>query len=308
MSKMASGIILTFLLVNIGIVFSANGLTPTTQQVFPGWDVLYSADNLPNESDPSWWLIESFSDDSGIVTLSDGILVLNTVSEDQVWTYGRGWNADNSIGTTVEVRLKVDPEELEEGGVSVSIYDGTFYQIVQVYKDRLRFWRPSLDIYYFETTDDFHVYRFLIKGNSFKVFIDEYLATEMILDKTETYSGIWWGDYVGGWKSRGKAYWDYVAYTTKGAFEPLPMNPLEALEKLIEAIEKWNLPRGTENSLAAKLEGAIHLLGIGNENGAIHKLMDFINQAEAQRSKKLSDNQADYLTAEAQRILNLIEG
>jgi len=67
------------------------------------------------------------------------------------------------------------------------------------------------------------------------------------------------------------------------------------------------LPIGTENSLTSKLEEAILLLSNGNENGAIHKLMDFICQVEALRSKgKLEDWQADHLTTKAQTIIYII--
>jgi len=85
-------------------------------------------------------------------------------------------------------------------------------------------------------------------------------------------------------------------------------NPELLIQRLNETIETWNLPKGTENSLTSKLEGALHLLDIGNENGAIHKLMGLINQAEALRGKKLPDEQANYLIAEAQRIIDLING
>jgi len=90
--------------------------------------------------------------------------------------------------------------------------------------------------------------------------------------------------------------------------EPWTPSPEETIQKLIETLETWNLLKGTKNSLKAKLKGAIHLLVIGNENGAIHKLMDFMNQVEALRGKKLNHDQADYLIAETQRIINLIEG
>ena len=96
-------------------------------------------------------------------------------------------------------------------------------------------------------------------------------------------------------------------YPLMEPWTPKPSTPLEALEELIETIETETLHRGTENSLTAKLKGAIHLMGIGNENGAIHKLMGFINQVEAQRGKKLTDDQADYLTTEAKRIIDLIK-
>jgi len=55
------------------------------------------------------------------------------------------------------------------------------------------------------------------------------------------------------------------------------------------------------------LRDATHLLDIGNENGAVHKLLDLISQVEALRGKKLTNEQADYLTSEAQRIIDLIK-
>jgi parallel beta-helix repeat protein len=87
----------------------------------------------------------------------------------------------------------------------------------------------------------------------------------------------------------------------------LSLNPEESIQRLMETIESWNLVKGTENSLTSKLEEAIHLSNIGNENGAIHKLTDFMNQVEALREKKLTIERADYLTAEAQRIIDLIK-
>ena len=68
-----------------------------------------------------------------------------------------------------------------------------------------------------------------------------------------------------------------------------------------------DLPKGTENSLTRKLDASLHLLSKGNENGAIHKLMDFINQVEALKGKKLTEEQANQLISEAQRIINLIQ-
>jgi len=83
---------------------------------------------------------------------------------------------------------------------------------------------------------------------------------------------------------------------------------IEAVEDLIETIEAWSLRRGTEKSLTSKLNDVIHLLGKGNDVGAIHKLMDFMKQVEALSEKKLMNDQADYLIAEAQKIIDLIQG
>jgi len=81
----------------------------------------------------------------------------------------------------------------------------------------------------------------------------------------------------------------------------------DRIQRLIETIKSWNLNKGTERSLVSKLEDVLHLLEIGNGNGAIHKLTDFINEVEALRGDKLTNEQADYLVFEAQIIIELIE-
>lgn len=87
-----------------------------------------------------------------------------------------------------------------------------------------------------------------------------------------------------------------------------PATPEELVQELIETIETSNIPKGTKSGLNRKLEDALRLLEKGSEEGAIHKLMDFINQVEAQRGKKLTNDQADQLVEEAQGIIDLIEG
>lgn len=79
------------------------------------------------------------------------------------------------------------------------------------------------------------------------------------------------------------------------------------IQDLIEKMKSWNLHKGTQRSLIQKLEDSKHLLNQGNENGAAHKLMDFVNQVEASRESTLTNEQADYLISEAQRIIDLIK-
>ena len=87
-----------------------------------------------------------------------------------------------------------------------------------------------------------------------------------------------------------------------------PWSPPTMIKTLIRTVKFWNLSEGTENSLTSKLKGALHHLDMEKENGAVHKLMIFINKVEASRLRKLTSNQADYLTTEAQRIIDLING
>lgn len=83
---------------------------------------------------------------------------------------------------------------------------------------------------------------------------------------------------------------------------------MDEIRRLIEVIRTWNLPKGTEKSLISKLEDALHLLEMGNEDGAVSELRSFISKVEALRGKKLTNEQADYLVSEAQRIIGLFSG
>ena len=91
-------------------------------------------------------------------------------------------------------------------------------------------------------------------------------------------------------------------------WSPKPSSPVEATQELIETTESWNLPKGIETSLTAKLNNAIHLLNKGNAKGATHKLIVFVNKVEVLRGKKLTNEQVSYLISQAQRIIDLIKG
>lgn len=81
-----------------------------------------------------------------------------------------------------------------------------------------------------------------------------------------------------------------------------------SVNELIETIENWRLLRGTERSLIAKLNAAGHMLDMGKEDGAIRKLTAFTDRVQMLRGKILTNEQADYLTSEAQKIIDQIEG
>jgi hypothetical protein len=85
-------------------------------------------------------------------------------------------------------------------------------------------------------------------------------------------------------------------------------SPAEATEVVIESIEELDLPQGTENSLISKLESAIDSLEDGQDNAAVNKLEAFMNQVEAQRGKKLTEEEADKLIADVQAIIDNVQG
>lgn len=137
-------------------------------------------------------------------------------------------------------------------------------------------------------------------GNCWMDYTDEDTHSGPLQDRPGS-DGIWDNRYVIDANNRDN-------YPLVEPWSSELQSPSEALEELIKTIDTWNLPKGTENSISFKLKGAIHLLDMGNENGAVHKLMNFMNQVEALRGKKLGEEQANYLMADAQRIIDLIEG
>jgi probable HAF family extracellular repeat protein len=66
---------------------------------------------------------------------------------------------------------------------------------------------------------------------------------------------------------------------------------------LINMVQNFNLPHGISRSLLAKLREATEALGHGERDDARENLRAFLHEVAAQRGKKLSDKQANTLTA-----------
>jgi hypothetical protein len=97
---------------------------------------------------------------------------------------------------------------------------------------------------------------------------------------------------------------DDIPFTAEDGY----FNNITPIHELIETIESWNLHKGSEKSLIAKLKGAGHMLDMGKEDGAIRKLNVFIDRVQMLRGRTLMDGQADHLMSEAQGIIDLIQG
>lgn len=74
-------------------------------------------------------------------------------------------------------------------------------------------------------------------------------------------------------------------------------------ENLIAVIEDWDLPGGTENSLIARLRSANRALLEHDWLTMNKRLYAFIDRCEKMRGTKLTEEQADYLIAEAEWII-----
>jgi len=87
------------------------------------------------------------------------------------------------------------------------------------------------------------------------------------------------------------------------------LTPQEAIQNLIDQVADLNLQQGIDNSLDAKLDAAFKALDDVNENNdvaAINALQAFINAVEAQRGKKISDEDADALIATVNDIIAML--
>lgn len=89
----------------------------------------------------------------------------------------------------------------------------------------------------------------------------------------------------------------------------ISQDALELLNDLIQQVTAIDLNSGNKNSLLVKLDSALKILQDGDEDNdalAIHSLQAFINAVEAQRGKKISQEDADDLIVDAQQIIDML--
>lgn len=112
--------------------------------------------------------------------------------------------------------------------------------------------------------------------------------------------------YVTGWSYGSGTSQDYA--TVK--YSPVQITtPAEGISELITLVESFNLKRGIENSLDAKLQNVLAALvaaNAGQRQDAINKIQAFINEVEAQRGDRLTNEQADILVEMANAIILLL--
>lgn len=95
---------------------------------------------------------------------------------------------------------------------------------------------------------------------------------------------------------------DAAGNTSSSSFNVYVRGATEQLTGLGGLIESFNLPKGTSNSLEAKLRDAQAAISAGDTNRACSDMEDFINHARAQSGKKLTASQADQLISPAMQL------
>lgn len=86
------------------------------------------------------------------------------------------------------------------------------------------------------------------------------------------------------------------------------IDTIGGLQIVIETLPDKVLSNETKNSLVSKVDNALKSTDKEKDNSAINQLRAFINEVNAQRGKKMSEEAADMLIEYANNIITQIEG
>jgi hypothetical protein len=100
---------------------------------------------------------------------------------------------------------------------------------------------------------------------------------------------------------------DYLPLHLYEAPELTPIEKLEILKEYVDGLDEEDADASTKHVLDVKLDNVINKLDKGDDDKAIKKLEGFIKFVGImERQDKLGDEQAEYITNEANRIIELI--
>jgi hypothetical protein len=238
------------------------------------WDHEYTADVEPEAV--GWTISENAVGD--LANASGGVLLLDTTPENAWWWYTYSWGASNSVGATFEARLKVESSNF---GIKVFVRDGTYWEGIVIFPDRIMLFSDTFNVYFMDTTDSYHTYRFTVKNNDYMIYVDDVLRINGTgQHNVGTGSNVCsfgdTDDIPPGYD--GKSEWDYVRFNVSGAFPPLPYGynlngSITSTEISLPSGLSWNslfinkTEPGSENSInVSVLDGATNQPIQGYEN------------------------------------------
>ena len=161
-------------------------------------------------------------------------------------------------------------------------------------------------IYAFFWADDNNIYHNNFIDNTIQVYT--YYATNT-WDNGYPSGGNYWSDYTGSdTNNDGIGDTPYVISLSENDNYPLmtAWGPEDSIDELIDDIEAMELHVGMEDSLVSKLEEVLDSIAEEEYKAASNQLGAFINQVEAQRGKKLTEEQADQLVTAAEIVIYML--
>lgn len=209
---------------------SISGLDPSSARVYwstdggvtwgpSGWDCTYSGVALPTASSPAWTVAEG-SESYGSIVSPDLLRVNdNSIVGGSKIKWSRSWGASPANGTTVLVKARCASASDDLTYVcNVFVEDGARREVLKILPDRI-VTAESGQTYMLDGTQ-WHTYRMTTSGSTFRIYVDDNPAAVLTgtMGATTSENRVMFGS--GGSSGKQDIYFDYVNYSTQGAFAP----------------------------------------------------------------------------------------
>lgn len=182
------------------------------------WTKKTEMNNMP--STEGWTLTGGGYKTSAYV--SEGILYLYSIGNNNFIQYYRNWVTNNSVGTTVEAKMRKGSTSEICAYLSLEIFDGT-REIIGIL-DSYGFKIYGTGVYLSGDPFNFHTYRITLKNDIAKVYIDGNCKKTFTPPLDSSSPKIRFGKPVTDYYLSSE--WDYVYYSTEGAFPPTHLLPI----------------------------------------------------------------------------------
>lgn len=176
------------------------------------WDFIYEGDYLPDTNLPEWDAFKAeMIPDVCEITGDNELHMTDTDSTVCFFQYA----VDNAEAATVEARIKV----LSQSGAGYSLFfgieDGAIYTWVHLFPDRIEL--EGGDSFAVDMTE-YHTLRIARDGDNVDIYVDGAGVIAGVPGGTGDRLDIVFG--TGSTSGTSESYWDYLAFTTAGAFSP----------------------------------------------------------------------------------------
>jgi hypothetical protein len=159
---------------------------------FDQYFVQYEADSLPENSEPSWTLVD---DGSVPVSFSGSKLSINAVAPDSVFWYLVESSFDAVVPVEIEARLKIVSSTADTNkGFQLSVFNGT-----SQFTSWIRAASCNIDnaaSVIFDFTDAYHTVRLVTAGDACRLYVDGYLRQFGSWINSHTKKAIAFGTWV----------------------------------------------------------------------------------------------------------------
>jgi len=212
----------------------------------PVWTKKAEMENFPE--DEGWDYEQSGSTSH---SKDDGVLYINN-SSDGGYLYYKKTFPSEVTSVTLEGRIKVSQGTQDGSNIRLYIVTSNGANRINIYGTGIK---TALGTFHsMNTYDDYHVYRIVTRKNTFRVYVDGILKIAEGLT-TGTGNEVQFG--CASANQAGESWWDYVKYSTEGAFEPVYRMESctnmtdDEWDSSTENLTGWNLVKSQDGLVSA---------------------------------------------------------